>query len=248
MTVQWITRLGPYREARTRLAGLTHAWRHESGFDTVTPPHRVLPESRLSLVTETRTSQDGEILSQHQWVFGPILTPRMYAPPPGQVLEGVYIAPEHAISILGVRPDELVDAILPRSDFSQRSQGTATSRTAKDALAIRAARMIRATQGRVRVDRLAEHTGVSPRHLHRCIHDRLGQSPKALSAQLRLIAAVETADQQQRPNWADIALMHGYSDQAHLSRAIKTQTGLTPKVLHAERSVESEIFKTMIDA
>ena len=69
--------------------------------------------------------------------------------------------------------------------------------------------------------------------------------PKALAGQIRALAAIETADACARPDWADIALASGYSDQAHLSRSIKAMTGLSPAALHAERSVESEIFKTL---
>ena len=248
MTAQWITRLGPYREARTRLAGPTHAWRHETGFETVPHPHRVLPESRLSLVTETLKDRSGEILSQHHWVYGPITTPRIYAPTPGQVLEGIYIPPEQALSVLGVRPDDLQNAVLPQSEFPNLRQSPPSQLTASAELAIWAANLLRATQGRVRIDRLADRAGVSPRHLHRSVTERLGQSPKALSSQLRLMAAVQTADQTPTPNWADIAFAHGYSDQAHLSRSVKAQTGLSPSALHTERSVESEIFKTPIIA
>jgi AraC-like DNA-binding protein len=85
---------------------------------------------------------------------------------------------------------------------------------------------------------------VSERHLHRCMSGRLGVGPKALSGQIRALAAIERADRSDRPDWADIAIASGYSDQAHLSRSLKSLTGLTPTALHAERSVESEIFKT----
>ncbi|MBL4539116.1 MAG: AraC family transcriptional regulator [Oceanicaulis sp.] len=244
MTAQFITQLGPYSEARSRAGRTLNMWRYDAGFQKPPAPHRVLPESRLSLVTESLYAPSGEVLSQAHWVFGPIRTPRLYAPPPGSVLEGAFILPEHALCQLGVRPDELTDAILPQSDFPRLERLPAPPPRQQDRLAIWAARLVRATKGRVRANVLAERAGVSERHLHRCMSGRLGVGPKALSAQIRALAAIERADRSDRPDWADIAIASGYSDQAHLSRSLKSLTGLTPTALHAERSVESEIFKT----
>ena len=244
MTVQWISRLGPYSEARSAAGRSQRLWRHEAGFGIKAPPHRVLPESRLSLVTERRYARDGELLDEQHWVFGPIRTPRLYAPEPGTVLEGVFIAPETALCCLGVRPDELIDAIAPQSDFADLKLCSDPPERAQDALAIWAAGLVRRTRGTIRPGVLAHRAGVSERHLHRAMTGRLGMGPKALAGQIRALAAIEKADQRPRPDWADIAYSAGYSDQAHLSRTIKAMTGLSPSALHAERSVESELFKT----
>lgn len=244
MTVHWISRLGPYSEARSVTTRSHRLWRHEAGFGIKAPPHRVLPESRLSLVTERRYARDGEVLDEQHWVFGPIKTPRLYAPEPGTVLEGVFIAPEAALCCLGVRPDELIDAIVPQSAFPALRLCPDPPARTQDALAIWAAGLVRKTRGQVRASALAERAGVSERHLHRAVTARLGMGVKALAGQIRALAAIEQADQHPRPDWADIAYAAGYSDQAHLSRTVKAMTRLTPSALHAERSVESEIFKT----
>jgi len=243
MAMHWQSRLGPYSEAQMRFAGRTRAWMHQTAFDHATAPHRVLPESRLSLVTETRVNARGDILDQTRWVFGPVVTPRIYAPAPGVILEGVFIAPEQALPVLGVRPDELNDAVLPRRDFASIQPASAAPHHL-DTLAVRAARLLRATQGRLSVQALAARAGVSVRHLHRKMVERLGVGPKALAMQLRLMAAVEKADAHPHPVWAALAVDHGFSDQAHLSRAVKTLTGMSPAALHRERRAESEIFKT----
>ncbi|WP_306017135.1 helix-turn-helix domain-containing protein [Oceanicaulis sp. MMSF_3324] len=244
MTVQWISRLGPYSEARARLGRSRRLWRHQAAYGAETPPHRVLPETRLSLVTERHYSRSGTLLDEQHWVFGPIITPRLYAPAPGTVLDGVFLAPEEAICVLGVRPDELVDAIVPQSDFPALNLQAEPPQGAANALAVWAAGMIRRTRGQVRAARLARHAGVSDRHLHRVMTGRLGLGPKALANQIRTLTAIEHADQSPHPDWAQIAYAHGYSDQAHLSRSVRAMSGLSPSALHAERSVESEIFKT----
>ncbi len=244
MTVQWISRLGAYHEAHTPMGRSRRLWRHDAGFDADMPPHRVLPETRLSLVTESRFQRDGALADRQHWIFGPIRTPRLYTPAPGTVLEGVFIAPEDAVCCLGVRPDELIDAILPQSDFPALTLCPDPPRRSQDALAIWAASLVRRTRGQIRTACLARRAGVSERHLHRALTGRLGIGPKALASQIRALCAVERADLHDTPDWADIAYATGYSDQAHLSRAIKALCGLSPAALHAERSVESEIFKT----
>ena len=244
MTVQWITRLGPYSEAACPQARSRRLWRHEAEFNLETPPHRVLPDTRLSLVTERRFDRSGALLDVQRRVFGPIRTPRLYAPAPGTVLEGVFLAPEEAMSWLGLRPDELEDAIAPQGDFPRLTHNPPLPSRAPDRLAIWAGRVIRRMKGQVRTSALAQRAGVSERHLNRALKDRIGLGAKALSSQIRTLSAIETADACDKPDWADIALASGYSDQAHLSRSIKAMTGLSPAALHAERSAESEIFKT----
>jgi AraC-like DNA-binding protein len=244
MTVQWISRLGPYCEAACPQSRSRRLWRHEAGFDLETPPHRVLPDTRLSLVIERRHDRSGALIDDQRRVFGPIRTPRLYAPAPGTVLEGVFLAPEEAMSWLGVRPDELEDAIASQDEFPQLTHNPPLPSRAPDRLAIWAGRVIRRMKGQVRTSTLAQRAGVSERHLNRAMKDRLGTGAKILASQIRTLAAIEAADACRKPDWADIALASGYSDQAHLSRAIKAMTGLSPVVLHAERSAESEIFKT----
>lgn len=241
--MQWISRLGPYCEARTRLGGPTRAWRHEARFGARVTPHRVLPETRLSLVTERRFTPDGRLLETRDWVYGPISTPHLYAPAPGTILEGVFIPPERAIAVLGMRADELTDVMAARTDFPRLAPEAPADNTSAGALANWAAQLLRATAGRVRITRLAERAGVSVRHLNRCMVNQLGRAPKALAMELRVMAAVQRADAFAAPDWADIAVAAGFSDQAHLSRAIKARTGLTPRALHAERRAESDLFK-----
>lgn len=76
---------------------------------------------------------------------------------------------------------------------------------------------------------LARLEGVTRRQLERDFRHRLGLSPGAFSRVARFqraAAAVATG-----AAFADSALEHGYADQAHLNRAFKAYSGLTPRAL-----------------
>jgi AraC-like DNA-binding protein len=239
MTEQWLNRLGVYQETRARSGRSALAWRHVVGFGDTPPPHLVLPETRLSLVTETRFDASGETLAEQRFVFGPIETPRLYAPKPGTRLDGRYLAPEDARRVLGVSPDDLIDAIAPAEDFAVAL--TKPSPPSLDETAY-AARLIRASRGRARMERVAERAGLSLRHLRRRMKQRIGMGPKTLARRLQVQSAIERADQSAKPNWADIALAAGFSDQAHLTRTVREFTGHTPALLHGERRRQSVFF------
>ena len=93
------------------------------------------------------------------------------------------------------------------------------------ALARRAARLLE--DGEVRVDRVADHLGVSARHLRRAFVENVGVAPKEFVRSVRLQRAL-TFFGHQTTNWARIAADAGYYDQAHLISNFKQLVGLTP--------------------
>ena len=180
MVSPWINRLGVYQETRARRGRSALAWRHEVGLGAAPPPHLVLPETRLSLVVETRIDSAGAVTDQRRWVYGPIETPRIHAPAPGTRLEGLYVAPEDARRIFGVTPSEIIDAVLPAQDFSLRYSQISLASSAIDETAY-AARLIRASRGQARMEAIADHVGISLRHLRRSLKQRTGMGPKTLA-------------------------------------------------------------------
>jgi AraC-like DNA-binding protein len=79
---------------------------------------------------------------------------------------------------------------------------------------------------------LARLEGVTRRQLERDFRHRLGLSPGAFARVARFqraAAAVATG-----AAIADSAVQHGYADQAHLSRAFKAYSGMTPRALALE--------------
>jgi AraC-like DNA-binding protein len=86
--------------------------------------------------------------------------------------------------------------------------------------------------GRLDVGSLPRELGYSHKHLIALFHDQVGIPPKLLARLVRferMIRAARTGE----VGWAEIALAHGYFDQAHLARDVKRFTGLTPTEVRA---------------
>jgi methylphosphotriester-DNA--protein-cysteine methyltransferase len=89
-------------------------------------------------------------------------------------------------------------------------------------------RLIRASRGRARVSWLAKTVNLSVSQLERRFRQRVGLKPKLLARQTRAASLAAAAKTTSRPDWARLALEHGYADQAHLVREFRELMGLTP--------------------
>jgi AraC-like DNA-binding protein len=76
---------------------------------------------------------------------------------------------------------------------------------------------------------LAGSVGLSERQLHRRCLDAFGYGPKMLDRILRMNGALDHA--RTGAGLADVAVRHGYADQAHFTRDVKALTGLPPTIL-----------------
>ncbi|MBB5371124.1 MULTISPECIES: helix-turn-helix domain-containing protein [unclassified Janthinobacterium] len=77
--------------------------------------------------------------------------------------------------------------------------------------------LIEQTQGRLRVASLAEQLKVSRQHLALQFRHKVGLSPKLFARICRFRAANATLQRLHgAPDWAQLALEHGYFDQSHL--------------------------------
>ena len=102
-----------------------------------------------------------------------------------------------------------------------------------DRLVSEAVTLIRAVEGDARIGALAGQLGVSPRTLHRRFFAATGLSPKEFARIERLRRAAFTAlARPDGPAWAQLAIEHGYADQAHLIHEFTTLTGLTPEAFY----------------
>jgi len=84
--------------------------------------------------------------------------------------------------------------------------------------------------GQVSIDALASCANLSSRQFRRTCLERTGLSPKHLARVLRFREAAKYAAQQRR-DWADVAVVCGYYDQAHLINEFNELAGVSPAQL-----------------
>ena len=84
------------------------------------------------------------------------------------------------------------------------------------------------TGGRVSIGYLAHELGWSRKHLISQFKEQIGLPPKTIARILRFNRVISFLEDGSDPNWADIASLCGYYDQAHLVRDFKQFTGTTP--------------------
>ena len=86
--------------------------------------------------------------------------------------------------------------------------------------------------GRRRLDGLARHVALSPRHLTTLFAREVGLPPKRVARLVRFDAAsrglARTVASGRRPDLASLAAAHGYADQSHLDREFRDHLGTSP--------------------
>jgi len=87
------------------------------------------------------------------------------------------------------------------------------------------------------VNAVALELGVSERHLRRVFGESIGLSPKTFAQLARFRRAVRAAREQAQANWASVAALAGYYDQAHLITEFRAISGVTPRALLSELRV-----------
>jgi AraC-like DNA-binding protein len=91
-----------------------------------------------------------------------------------------------------------------------------------------------ASGGRAPIASLAKDLGWSHRRLIARFRDQVGMAPKQLARVIRFEGLLEALRHGRgAPRWTELALDHGYYDQAHLIREVRALTGETPTELHA---------------
>jgi AraC-like DNA-binding protein len=86
---------------------------------------------------------------------------------------------------------------------------------------------IQSAGGRLALGALAREIGCSHKHLIALFRDQVGVNPKLYARLVRFERTMRAA-RAGAASWAELALEHGYSDQAHLAREVAHFTGLTP--------------------
>jgi AraC-like DNA-binding protein len=105
---------------------------------------------------------------------------------------------------------------------------------AADARVRRAVARIFASPHDARIARLARELGLGERQLERAFDERVGVGPKALARVARLQAVARVAAGADPIDWARTAAEHGFADQAHLAREVRSLACVTPSELARE--------------
>jgi AraC-like DNA-binding protein len=105
-----------------------------------------------------------------------------------------------------------------------------------DARCRRAALLLDARGGALRIDALAAEVGLHVRSLERLFVDQLGIAPKRLARLVRLRHVLGGLHSGGHRNLAELALACGYSDQPHLIRDFRELMGRRPGEPEASRS------------
>ncbi|MGW6195876.1 helix-turn-helix domain-containing protein [Kribbella sp. NPDC055110] len=227
----------PYRERPARIAGADLWTRTAEG-----GVYRILPDGCMDLL----------LMDDDLFVAGPDSRAWTGSAPRGTRYAGIRFAPGAAPGFLGVPARELLNQRVRLADvwspnrsrrLLDRIRAAPDHATAldlevarlleqpTDRLSVHVLRSVRGglLRGTAGVSRLAATIGLSERQLHRRCLDAFGYGPKTLDRVLWMNVALDHA--RTGVPLADVAVLTGYADQAHLTRDVKALTGLPPKTL-----------------
>ncbi|WP_426753803.1 helix-turn-helix domain-containing protein [Myxococcus sp. Y35] len=118
---------------------------------------------------------------------------------------------DHARSVL---VQSLLSARLARAKTSERTR------------AVHALRLLRT--GRRTVREAAAALGLGERRLQQLFETEVGLTPRAYRRLARVHACLRALRRSPSPRWAELALDHGFYDQAHLANEFRGLLGLSP--------------------
>lgn len=226
------------------------------------PPEPILPDGRPELVLHygdafERLDGRGTFTRQASILFaGQVTTPLLLRPTGRVAVVGIRFHPHGAAAVLRVPQHELAGLTLGVDDISpplrralEEVDGDAAALD-DTALAIQrvllrwleparidervryAAEAIDRTRGRISVDRLADVTGMTRRHLERRFLTTIGVSPKRLARIARFQHALQTlqasVEQGESSSGVTTAAECGYADQSHFIRDFRLLAGCSP--------------------
>jgi AraC-like DNA-binding protein len=139
-----------------------------------------------------------------------------------------------ARDVLGRHALRLSDAVRLAPDFGARIAAAERwftdlmeSSAPRDGIDV-ASRILLATRGRVRIDTLAERSGLSARHFQRRFTAQVGLPPKLYARTARFDAALMAHRRDPARRWTDIVHEAGYVDQAHFVRECHSLVNAAP--------------------
>ena len=94
---------------------------------------------------------------------------------------------------------------------------------------------LRERNGTGTVSSISRDLGCSQKHLNDLFHRQFGLGPKRYGTLLRFQSLLRRLEVTTEPDWAQLALEHGFYDQSHMVNVFQTMTGHTPSRYMANR-------------
>lgn len=188
-----------------------------------------------AIVHGPATTITARTLSGRGRVLGVMFRPAGFRPFLDRALSTITDQSLPAAGVLGDAADDLVELVTGDADqptlvatVERLLQRVAPSgpQPSEDTTAI--VERVAADPTVARVDVLTAAVGLSVRQIERRFADHVGIGPKAVIRRYRLYEASERARRGDVPDWAELAAVLGYSDQAHLTRDFTSAFGISP--------------------
>jgi AraC-like DNA-binding protein len=217
-----------------------------------------------------RRTADGQWAAQHRVLLAGQATRALQVAPSGYArVVGARLLPHAAYAIFGQPQAQITDAVADLHDidphFARALRDDVESRQdgydmvlALDAALVRRASRRRVTsgageatalaiecEGLIRIADLADALDVSTRQLERVFQVQVGLSPKRFLRILRFQAALRAMHTGRRTPWVDVALAHGFYDQAHFIRDFKALAGTSPAGFRLQDWSLSAVFSAV---
>ena len=226
------TRADGYRERPSRLGAGAVLWTSPGS----ATPTRVLPDGCMDLIWHEAADT--------LYVAGPDTRAHLAQGQPDAGWAGLRFAPGGAPALLGVPAHQLRDQLVPLGELlpaararrlSGQVAGAEHGARALEEVALGLKKeaqppdplcqaVLSGLREQLPVARLATHTGLSERQLYRRSLAAFGYGLGTLAKVLRLRRALELAAS--GLTFAQVAVLAGYADQAHLARDVKALTGV----------------------
>jgi AraC-like DNA-binding protein len=202
--------------------------------------HKVPPDGTTNLLVAL--TPEGQAFRR---LVGPSIAATHIPVAQGWRYVGLRLRPEAAEAVTGRAPGTLVgasdalagcDAIIADLEACAREPDAplrpdrivaALAEVSTDPIVAAAVDALIANGGTGPIGRLAEASGLGARQFRRRFESATGLSPKQFASVQRvrraLILSLEC------PSWSEVAVDSGYADQAHLSRAVRSRFGISPR-------------------
>ncbi len=229
-------------------------------------PNRILPDGCLDIVFVNRGSlhlveSEGVSLPLPQaFLVGPMNTATIALLGGAVRIWGIRFRPWGARAFSQFPLQEMADQHLPLIDVWKSGSGLAeflatnpnrvnqvagvasfllnrkNERNRTPEWLINAIRQLRRLDRPVPTSHLAREANISSRQMERQFRNHVGLSPKRFCRIMRLRKLLPRLRTPQEPEWADLAVAGGFSDQAHLIHECVALAGVTPRQLWHEHA------------